>query len=77
MTADAFQSKSVGIFTHLSYMLVYIDDITIISYTTFNKHPVKIEQMLDILCKSEIQVNPARYIWTKHEIDYLSFILTT
>ena len=58
-------------------MLVYIDDIEIIGYRTYDEQLTNIEQALDILCKSGMQINPTKCIWAKDEIEYLSFILTT
>ena len=74
---DVFQARLAGLFTHLFYVLDYIDDISIIEYRTFDKHLEYVNEVIDILCNLGIQVNLAKCIWAKYEIEYISVILTT
>ena len=74
MISDLFQTRLARLFAHLSHMLVYIDDIAIIGYRTFDNYLKGIKQVLDILCNSGMQVNTAEYT---DEIVYHGFILIT
>ena len=62
IASNVFQARLARLFTHLSHVLVYIDNIAIIGYGTFNEHLVDVNEVLDILCHSGMQVNPAKYI---------------
>ena len=65
MASDVFQERLAGFFTHLSHVLVYIYDIAIIGYNTFDKHLQDVNEVVNILRKLGMQVNPAKYIWAK------------
>ena len=77
VVSNVLEIRLAGLFTHLLHVLVYIDNISIIGYDTFDKHLRDINKVLDMLCHSGVQVNPTKYIWSKDEIKYLGFILTT
>ena len=75
MASNVFQDRLSGLFMHLSHMLVYIDIIALIGYEIFEKNLQDVNEVLDIMCNSGMQVNPAKCIWDKAEIEYLNFIL--
>lgn len=77
MTIDVFQTRLAWLFTHISHVLLYIDNITIIGYTQIEEHLADVDGFLDILYESGMQVNPVKCICAKDKIEYLGFILTT
>jgi len=68
IASDVFQARLASFSAHLSYVLVYIDNIAIIGYGTFEEHFRDVNKVLDIICDSGMQVNPAKCIWAKDEI---------
>ena len=62
MDNDALIVRLVGIFTHILHMLVYIGNIAIIVCQTFEQHLNNVNEVLNIMCKLEMQVNPAKCI---------------
>lgn len=76
MATDVFQARLAGLFTHLEYVLVYIDDIAIIGYSTYDEHMQDVKHVLEILSKAEMQVNPLNCAWAQDEVDYLGFVHT-
>ena len=54
MATDVFQSRLSGLFSHLSYVIVYIDDIAIIGYGAFEEHTNDVWQVLEISSKTGI-----------------------
>ena len=52
MASDVLHARVAGLFTHFSHVLVYIDNIVITRYDTFNKHLQDVNNIFDVLCKS-------------------------
>ena len=76
MATDIFQARLAGLFSHLSHVLVYIDDIAIIGCSTYEEHMKAVAEVLEILSKAGMQVNPLKCEWAQDKIDYLGFVLT-
>ena len=76
MATDVFQARLACLFSHISHVLVYIDDIAIIGYSTYEEHMKDVAEVLDILSKVGMQVNPLKCEWAQDNIDYLGFVLT-
>ena len=76
MATDIFQARLAGLFSHLSHVLVYIDDIAIIGYSTYEELMKDVAEVLEIISKAGMQVNPLKCAWAQDKIDYPGFVLT-
>ena len=76
ITTDVFQARLAGLFSHLPFVLVYIDDIAIITKGDLKDHFEKVEMVLKILLESGMQVNPRKCIWASNQIEYLGYVLS-
>ena len=54
MATDIFQARLAGLFSHLSHVLIYIDDTAIIRWSTYEEHMNDEAEVLDILSKAGI-----------------------
>ena len=75
---DIFQKAMNDIFGDLEYVIVYLDDILILSneHDTFQDHLNKIETILKRLHKMGMKVNLAKSAFFKTTLDYLGYTLT-
>ena len=62
IATDVFQARLAGLFSHLPFVLVYIDGIAIITKGNLKYYFEKVEMVLKILLESGMQVNPRRCI---------------
>lgn len=58
ITTDIFQSRLSGLLSHLLYVIVYIDDIAIITNGYFEDHLTKVKEVQQFFLNSGLQVNP-------------------
>ena len=75
---DIFQRIMNEIFGDLPYVLVYLDDILILSDhdDTYERHLEKMSEVLKRLCQKGFAVNLRKSFFFKEEIEYLGYLLT-
>ena len=69
IAADVFQARLAGLFSHLSFVLVYIDDIAVITKGNLSDHFDKVEIVLRKLLDCEMQVNSRKCTWASKQIE--------
>ena len=74
---DIYQEKMSELFAdgHI-YVIVYQDDILILTTGSLDKHLDTLCQVFDILAKNNLQVNAQKSSFCALETEYLGFILT-
>ena len=60
----------------LEYVRTYIDDLLIISTSTFEDHLTKVGAVLFKLKEAKLRVNVKKSGFARHEIEYLGYILS-
>ena len=75
ISADNFQLELSQLFKGISYVLVYIDDILIITKGTFEQHSEVVKTVLVKLLKVSIQLNVDKSYFATIEVDYLGYII--
>ena len=75
ITADVFQRELSRLFEGMVYVLVYIDDILIITKGTFEQHLEAVKRVLVKLLKVGMQLKVDKSYFATIEVDYLGFII--
>ena len=73
---DFFQSVMHPLFSDLSHVECFIDNICIFSLASYTDHPVKVHQVLLRLERNSFTVNPLKCEWAAQTTEYLGFLLT-
>jgi hypothetical protein len=75
-SADIFQAQIMDLMASLEFVQAYVDDLSIITRQTLDKHLQKMETVLPRLRDTGLKVNAAKSLFCAHEIEYLGYILT-
>jgi hypothetical protein len=70
-----FQKRMDDIFRHLSFVIVYIDDLLICS-KDLKQHVQHLEQVYDLLYSHGLVLSKPKLCWAQTRIEYLGMILT-
>ena len=75
ISTDVFQRELGNIFQDYPFVLVYLDDLLIITKGTYDQHLQAIEIVLTILRDSGMQLNVEKSFFAKQEVDYLGYVI--
>ena len=75
ISADVFQRELSRLFEGIPYVLVYIDDILIITKETFEQHLQAVKTVLKKLLKVGMQLNIDKSHFATIEVSYLGYII--
>ena len=73
---DIFQAKMGSLFQDLEYVRAYIDDLLIISNSTYEDHLDKLGKVLQRLQDKGLRINAPKSTFATDEIEYLGYTLT-
>ena len=73
---DIFQQKMTTLMANLEFIRVYLDDLLILTKSSFSNHLTKLETVFERLRKANLKVNIAKSGFALSEIEYLGYILT-
>jgi len=73
---DVFQAKMNSLFNDLEYVRAYIDDLLILSNSTFEDHLDKLGKVLQRLQDKGLRINAPKSTFATDEIEYLGYTLT-
>ena len=73
---DIFQEKMTGLMQELDYVRAYIDDLLIITKSSYEDHIAKVKQVLLRLREANLRVNVEKSTFVTTEIEYLGYILS-
>jgi hypothetical protein len=73
---DIFQEKMSDLMRGLEFVRCYLDDVLIISTSTFEEHLQKVEQCFERIAKAGLTINPDKSFFGKKEIEYLGYWVT-
>ena len=76
IAADVFQREMTKLMEGIDGVLVYIDDLLIITKGTFEEHVEGIKLVLQRMKEKDLQINIDKSKFAVQEIDYLGYILT-
>ena len=60
----------------LEFVRVYLDDLLVISNSTYEDYLQKLDLVLGKLMETELKVNIGKYTLSKTEIEYFGYIIT-
>jgi hypothetical protein len=70
---DIFQEHMSDFMQHLNFVRTYLDDLLVISCSTFEDHLEKNKCVLKILSDKGLRVNAEKSIFCADEIQYLGY----
>ena len=73
---DILQEKINELFTDLDYIRAYIDDIIVLTKSTWEDHFVHLEQVSTQIIKAGIKVNANKTFFGKSKLEYLGYYIT-
>ncbi len=73
---DIFQEKMSGLMEDLVNVRTYLDDLLIITKSSYDKHLAQVGNVLRRLQGAGLHVNAAKSFFAEAEIEYLGYILT-
>ena len=73
---DVFQEKMSDIMTGLEFVRAYIDDLLVITTTSFDDHLSKLKRVLQRLKDFGLKINIKKSFFAKPELEYLGFWIT-
>lgn len=76
VSPDIYQEKMAGIFADMSEVIVYIDDICIITKGTFEDHLKVLEEVLRRLGRNGLKVHADKSKFCCYETEFLGFVLS-
>ena len=74
--ADIFQAKMGSLFQDLEYLRAYVDDLLILSCSTFEDHVDKLGKVLQSLQDKGLRINVSKSTFATDKIEYLGYTLT-
>ena len=72
---DFFQEKMSSLMQTLSYIKVYLDDLLVITKSTYDDHLEKLKVVLSRLCNAGLCLNRAKSSFVRRKIEYLGYVL--
>jgi hypothetical protein len=73
---DIFQEKMGELFAGVEFVRAYIDDLLVLSTSTFQDHLDKLEQVLKRLQDAGLKVNASKSFFGREELEYLGYWIT-
>ena len=73
---DIFQEHMSDLMNDLEFVRAYIDDVAILSTTTWEDHLTKVDKVLSRLKDANLKVNGLKSFFGRKEFEYLGYILT-
>jgi hypothetical protein len=71
ISADIFQERMGDLFAGMEFARAYIDDLLVVSSSTFADHLQKLEQVLSQLQQAGLKVNATKSFFGREELEYL------
>jgi len=75
ISADVFQREMSKLFEDLSYVLVYIDDLLIVTKGSYEDHLEKLKETFRRLKSKGVQLNAKKSFFATQEVEYLGYII--
>ena len=76
ISADVFLRELSMLFQNIPYILVYIDDILIITKGSYEQHLQAVHKALIKLREARTQLNIDKYFFAKDRVDYLGYVIS-
>ena len=73
---DIFQECMYKLFADLEYICAYIDDLLVMSCSTFDDHLECLDSVLARLSKAGLKVNAKKPHFAQLEVKYLGYMIT-
>ena len=64
-----------NLFRELEYVREYIDDLLVTTNGSHQDHLEKFDTVLTNLKKAGLEVNPEKYLFSRHEVEYLGYLI--
>ena len=75
VATDIFQARLGDLLGDLPHVVVFLDDILIVSAGSFDDHLAQVEAVLQRLLDAGMQVSPLKLFWFQGEVEYRGFVI--
>ena len=75
VASDVFQSRLGQLFLDMENVLIYIDDVLVVTHGSFEEHLRTLGKVIDRLIAKGMQVNARKCEWFKSEVEYLGYVI--
>ena len=75
ISVDVFQREMTKLFSNLDVILIYIDDILVVTKGDFQDHLEKLQIVLERFRKQGMQLNGKKSYFATQEVEYLGYII--
>ena len=76
VSADIFQRELSSLFQDMHFVLVYIDDILVITKGSYEQHLYAVRKVLEKLRDAGMQLNLEKSYFAKESVEYLGYIIS-
>ena len=76
ISADVFQREMTKLFSGLDYVMVYIDDVLVVTKGTYQDHLEKLKTVLERMRSKGIQLEPKKSYFCQTQVEYLGYLIT-
>ena len=73
---DVFQEKIATLMSGLEFVRAYIDDLLIITQSSWKHHLEKLEEILIRLTDAGLKVNAVKSFFGEAQVEYLGYLIT-
>jgi len=73
LAGDAFQQRMNDLLGHLPFVRCYLDDVLIVTKTTWEDHLEAINTVLQTMATAGLKVNAAKSFFGRKQLDYLGY----
>jgi hypothetical protein len=76
LVSDVFQNFMSKLFQDMEYVKTYLDDLLILTNSSFKDHLLKLEMVLARLSTAGMRVNISKYKFFAEQIEYMGYWIT-
>ena len=73
---DIFQENMSGLMGDLEFVRTYLDDLLILTKSSFDEHIQKLDKVLNRLKSAGLHINADKSTFAANNIEYLGYLLT-
>ena len=75
VATDIFQAKLGDLLGDLPHVVLFLDDILVVSAGSFDNHLAHVEKLLQQLLEAGMQENQLKSFWFQGEVEYQGFVI--
>ena len=74
IATDIFQARLGQLFSDMENVLIYIDDILVVTHGSFEEHLEVLDKVFNRQIRKGMQVHPRKCAWFQDKVEYLRYV---